>query len=324
MSDPTSSARVALLCAIAACGAPKDPNHAQTTCLDRSGASDDRSAFVYADDAGNLVVWTATGARTIKRPGCLDGADTVFVAPGGIAVAGYGTARMLGDFWGHSTPQVTAHCVVDVATGRTEELAEPSWMVWVGTELVPVPRDKLPAEGTCVAATTASGPVAACVAETACAEATATCTPGTSLALRRYRGATLDTAGDRTWPLSAHVDRARLVIGPDGKRVAIWDATKLRVIEIETGRELMSFGDVAAVEAVELDPAGGDRVMLIGKAYEVGDSPDHHIRIVGFDGRVRATLVEGGADREMYWTEPGRYWSAKTCGVDHRTLPPGA
>jgi hypothetical protein len=245
----------------------------------------------------------------IKRPACLERAKQLFVAPGGIAVGGYGTARMLGDWWGHSTPQVTAHCVVDMATGKETPLEDPEALVWVGAELIAIPRDRLPLAGTCATSTTTAGPVAVCVA-------------GSSLAIRHYRGVLLDADPDQTWPLAAAVDRPSIAIAPDGKRVAIWDTTKLRVIETATGRELFAFSDVVSVEAVELDPTGADRVMLIGKAYEVGQSPDHHIRIVGFDGNVRARLAEPGADRVVYWTDAAAYWSTNTCGVDRRTLTP--
>ncbi len=302
---------VAVILGVAACGPPKDANHTDTSCLEAAGASDDRSAFAYVDGNENVVVWTRAGTRRIKRPACLERAKELFVAPGGVAIGGFGSARMLGDWWGHSTPQVTAHCVIDIATGREEPLEDPNSMVWIGAQLIPIPRDRLPAEGTCATTTSSAGPLAACVA-------------GSSLAIRRYHGLALETASEHAWPLPEAVDRPRLAIAPDGKRIAIWDATRLHVLETETGRELWTFVDVAAVESVELDPTGADRAMLIGKAYERGQSPDHHIRIVSFDGRIRANLVEPGADRTVYWTDPDAYWSTNTCGVDRRTIPPGA
>ena len=299
---------VVVLLGVAACGPPKDPNHAETSCMEVAGASDDRSTFAYVDSDGYVVTWTRAGTRKIKRPVCLERAKELFVAPGGIAVGGFGTARMLGDWWGHSTPQVTAHCVVEIATGKETPLEDPESMVWIGAELIAIPRARLPLEGTCATATTTSGPIALCIA-------------GSVLVIRHYRGVLLDADPDTTWPLPEASERPHIAIAPDGKRVAIWDATKLRVIDTASGRVLMTFVDVANVETVELDPAGADRVMLVGKAYEVGESPDHHIRILGFDGKVRETLVEPGADRTVYWTDPAAYWSTNTCGVDRRSLP---
>jgi len=88
------------------------------------------------------------------------------------------------------------------------------------------------------------------------------CVAGTALAIRHYRDVLLDADPDTTWPFPDESDRPHIAIAPDGKRVAIWDAAELRVIDTATGRVLMTFADVANVEAVELDPTGADRVML--------------------------------------------------------------
>jgi len=239
-----------------------------------------------------VVAWTRAGTRKIKRPVCLERAKELFVAPAGIAVGGYGEARMLGDWWGHSTPQVTAHCVVEMATGKESPLDDPESLVWIGAELIQIPRGRLPLDGTCATATTTSGPVAVCVA-------------GTALAIRHYRDVLLDADPDTTWPFPDESDRPHIAIAPDGKRVAIWDAAELRVIDTATGCVLMTFADVANVKAVELDPTGADRVMLdLERLLPEGSGTLLHTRTT-----VRAGEIALAAERQP----SSRAWRDGAC-----------
>lgn len=294
---------------LAACGAPKDPDHARRSFDGAAGASDDRSAFAYIDEGDRLVVITAGGTRTVPRPICMARPQQLFVAPGGRAIGAYGAHRQAGDLWGHGGKTVTASCVVDLASGGTVPLPEPKQLVWFDTRLVDVPRDQLPLEGACATATTSTGPLAVCV-------------DGPTLAVRRYRDESFAHDSDALATLAKPLASPRLRIAPDGKHLALWNTTSLVVIELATGAVVMTYADLGKLETVELDPAGGARIMLVGAAYEVGESPDHRIRIVGFDGTLREARSEPGADRTVYWTEPRAYWSTTTSGVDRRTLAP--
>ncbi len=92
------------------------------------------------------------------------------------------------------------------------------------------------------------------------------------------------------------------------------------VTDLATGAALFTYGDLGRLETVELDPGGADRIMLVGMAYELGESPDHRVRIVGFDGVVHEERREPGADRTVYWTDAKSYWSTTTSRVDRRVL----
>lgn len=294
---------------LAACGAPKDPDHARRSFDGAAGASDDRSAFAYIDEEDRLVVITAERTRAVPRPVCMARPQQLFVAPGGVAVGAYGAHRQPGDLWGHGGKTVTASCVVDLATGGTSTLPGPDRLVWFGPRLVGVPPEQLPLAGACATATTSGGPLAVCV-------------DGPSLAVRRYRDDTFAHDADAIATLASPLANPRLRIAPDGKRVALWDAATLLVIDLATGAVVMTYADLGKLETVEIDPTGGDRVMLVGAAYEVGESPDHRIRVVGFDGKLHEARSEPGADRTVYWTDTRAYWSTTTSRVDRRALAP--
>lgn len=303
-------AAFASLLLLVACGTtPKDPNHASKSFSGGSGASDDRTAFAYIDDGENLVVITASGTRRVKRPACMDRPRVLLVAPGGLAVAAYGAHHAAGDLWGHGGKQISANCVLDLATGATEEISEPTLPLWFGTRLVEVTERPL-AAGTCATATATTGPLAVCV-------------EGATLAVRRYQGASLAHDPDARWPLAAAFDRPQIRIAPDGQRVAVWDARSLVVIDLARGAAVMTFTDLGRLETVELDPAGRDRIMLVGAPYEAGTSPDPRLRIVGFDGRLIEERHEPGADRVVHWMDAQTYWSTNTSGVDRRRLADG-
>jgi hypothetical protein len=294
--------------ALACGGRHADPDRVATSCAPFA-ASDDRSAFAYLDDE-RLVVRTAAGTRVVPRAACTRRADRLFVAPGGTAVAAYGTASNIAfDLWGHAGKHTTATCVVDTASGRERPFTGAAAFAWVDGEVVELGDDQLPAPAPrCTVATTASGPVAVCVDDA-------------TLVVRRYRGRALEhDAADQRWPVGdIGGGRVELAISPDGRRLAYWSA-RLRVIDLASGRALLAMDDIGAVSAVEHDPTGRDRVMLIGAPYEGGTEPTRRVRVVGFDGAVLATRTELGADRVLYWTEPDAYWSTHFCGAERVEL----
>lgn len=309
---------------LGACGssggssAPADPNRLKTSC-DGFGASDDRSALAYLDGK-QLVVRTAQGTRSMKRPACMKSVDTLFVAPGGVAVAAYGSRHsMSGDLWGHSGKVTTAECVVELGVAGERKLDDDRAFTWVGTEAVPLAREKLPSPPErCRVFSTKAGPVAWCIDWVS---------GQPQLTARRFAGRELEVVGEDLKLMVNEVvgggfDVDSAVISPDGRRLALW-GTRLAIFDLESGKPVMELAPevVGRVGAVEFDPSGRDRVMLIGVPYDGSQEPTLSVRVLGFDGARLYTGSETGADRVLYWTEPGAYWSTHFCGAERIALP---
>lgn len=299
---------------------PVDPNRLKTSC-DSFGASDDRTALAYLDGE-KLVVRTAQGTRSMRRPACMKSVDRLFVAPGGVAVGAYGArSSIAGDLWGHSGKVTTAECVVDVDVGEARErkLEEDLTFAWFGGEAVAIPVEKLTSAvaGRCRVVSTKAGPVAWCVDWV---------NGQPQLTIRRYRGRELEVVGEDRTMMPGEVvdgdhDPSSVTISPDGRRAALW-GKKLVVLDLESGKPVMELasGVVGRVGAVEFDPSGRDRVMLVGVPYDGSQEPTLSVRVIGFDGQVLHTGSESGADRVLYWTEPGAYWVTHFCGAERIEL----
>lgn len=294
------------------CGNGKlDPNHVKTSC-DRFGASDDRTALAYLDGK-KLIVRTAQGTRSLARPACMkERVKELYVAPGGVAVGAYGNeSAVAGDLWGHSGKRTTVECMVDMASGRESKLDVVEAFAWSGAEAVVIPEAKLPlGPANCKVATTSSGAIAACVDRD-------------EIKVRRYRGHEMEAVGQDVHVPGGFMQGGRvedLAISPDGRLLATWSPS-FKVIELSSGKPLLARDDVGKISAVELDPTGGDRVMLIGPPYEGTSEPTRRIQILGLDGKLLHTGSERGADRVVYWTEPAAYWSTHSCGADRVELP---
>ena len=313
-----------LAAAVLGCGSggssgPVDPNRLKTSC-DPFGASDDRTALAYLDGE-KLVVRTALGTRSMRRPACMKNVDRLLVAPGGVAVGAYGArSSMAGDLFGHSGKMTTAECVVDLGDGRERKLEEDLTFAWFGGEAAVIPVEKLTSAvaGRCQVVSTKAGPVAWCVDWVSAQP---------QLTIRRYRGRELEVVEpDRTMMpgevVDGEYDPRSVAISPDGRRAALW-GKKLVVLDLESGEPVMALesGVAGRIGAVEFDPSGRDRVMLVGVPYDGSQEPTLSVRVFGFDGRLLHTGSESGADRVLYWTEPGAYWVTHFCGAERIALP---
>lgn len=300
---------LAAVAMVGGCGGKKrvDPDHPRTSCAP-FGASDDRTAFAYLDE-DKIVVRTAAGTRSFPRPACMERADRLFVAPRGTAIAAHGSARsMPGDLWGHSSKVTTANCVVDLATGREEALDSPESFAWIGGKVVEVHAQQLPTDpDRCRVFATSTGTVAACDDQHV-------------ITVRRFVAGELTPTGeDLRIPMDgAGAGNREQIVSPDGKWLAYW-GEHLRIVELASGSQVAAFDDVGALESVQLDPTGADRVMLVSQY--TGATTLRRVRVFGFDGAVH---YQGGdwKNLDIYWTEPLAFWEVGYCSADRRLMRP--
>jgi hypothetical protein len=299
---------VALVASCSSCGGKErvDPEHPRIEC-GAFGGSDDRSAIAFL--AGDKVfVRTAAGTVDYPMPACLAEADQLFVAPGGVAVAAYGTKRsMPGDLWGHSSKVTTAECVYELYNARQSTLEDPNLFAWVGAEAIAIPIDRLPpGSRECRVFTTSGGVIAACHNHN-------------GITLRRFAGRELERVGEDQHIATDDAGDAyglQVTVSPDGKRLAYWGG-KLRVVDLATGAQVAALDDAEPLDAFELDPTGGDRIMLVGRGEP--PRPIRRVRVATFDGRITYQGGEWG-NLGIYWTEPAAYWEAGYCNADRRVI----
>lgn len=318
MRDKRVTEALAILLLLASCGDQRDPNRPKTSC-EGFAASDDRSALAYLDH-DRLYVRTAQGTRSLARPACMKNhASELFVAPGGAAVAAFAQRSSIpGDLWGHSGKVTTVACVVDLASGAERELDTSRPLAWIGGAGQAIPDDKLPASSPkgCRAGSTNEEAWVGCASwkgEVA------------TLVVRRYRGAALEPVGDdRELGVDEKVGGGfspdHYAFSPDGRRVAAW-GKQLVVIEVASGAVLADLDGWRSISRVELDPRGGARLLVVGEPIEGGPGGSYWgARIVGFDGQLLEEAGKVAWSRRVYWTEPGAYWVADSCGAERKLL----
>lgn len=304
--------------ALAGCGEARDPNHPKMSC-EGFAASDDRTALAYLDDA-RLLVRTAAGTRSFARPACMKkGGGRLFVGPGGAAVAAFAQRSSIpGDLWGHAGKVTAVACAVDLESGQERELDTSRPLTWIDGVAAAVPEDKLLANSAkeCRAGSTKEEAWVGCASWRGRAA---------TLAVRRYRGAQLAPLGE-----ARELDADALVGGgfspehyafsPDGRRLAIW-GKKLVVLEVASGAVLGEVPGWASLSAVEFDPSGGERLLLVGELAAGAPGGSYwQAKIVGFDGQIAGDAGAVAWSRRVYWTEPRAYWVADACQAERRTL----
>ena len=316
--------------AVAGCGGP----HIDLDCSRLFAASATRDAIAYVRKGD---VYVRAGGRETRIPAASctpDGADFIYVSPGGAQVVLYGTRSNIEfDLWGHSGRHVSSACMIDVAhraPGPLPEIGDRSGaysFAAVGTHLVAwrtevETEDMVVIDGAQV--TPLEHPGGACtVAATGADSAVAVCGLHGKYAARRYRldGTPRADGDDREITTADPGSDGGMRLTPDGKTLLVWGAGVVAV-DVATGavRTLTDRAD-PKITTVELDPAGSGDLLVVRQSWNP-DSVEGRLVLerLGPDGRWKGRREMKSQAADVYWTEPAAVWAADSCEARRVTL----
>ena len=305
-------------------------------------ASPDGGAIAYRSGSALFV---AAGGRRVQLGSALDcsidGVSWIGVDDGGAHVALYGTRTEHPNVWHGGDREVSAACVIDVASEAAAPLPQElgsdndpvglvpieghvlMWHVDRSPVLViadgGVGRDVPLPEGRCAIASIAKGRI-----EAVCESMRAVTVRTIDLATAAAVGADVTLA---------HRDVGNgggVALSRDGLTFAYWGEVpvaggarnRIAVVDVAHGRDALVYDRASANELADVvpDPRGSGEVLVAINATTDVDHPQIELQVVDASGKVVLDRRAGDIGGRLYWTEPSGAWAVSPCHADRVSL----